>query len=197
MIGSKKPMLFMQKAKFPLAIGVKNDKLLDAMNRLAKLPLIAPARRKMDLWIKLRLVRLSRRSYFRLNTEMTSFGQGSLKPLGMKDSYFNVPSEKANRLVNLYTEDSLGHLQKAGSNMLNGPITSAYPLTKSTYFSGGCRTFYSQYLTMVSFYKLLPERRQIQWPTIARPEYRENDDNETKLVTFHMAIINLGSDLKW
>src|SRR5205085_5768440 len=59
------------------------------------------------------------------------------EPLGMKDTYFSVPQEKAGRIVNLYREDSLGHLQKASANMLNSPAAANYPLLKSTYYSGG------------------------------------------------------------
>jgi CubicO group peptidase (beta-lactamase class C family) len=59
------------------------------------------------------------------------------EPLGMKDSYFMIPKEKANRLVNIYTEDSTGHLSKSAGNMLNGPVGPDYPLLKSTYYSGG------------------------------------------------------------
>ena len=136
MIGSKEANAIYAKSKIPVGIGVKNDKLLDAMNRLAKLPLMHQPGEK---WT------------YGLNTDLLGclvevisgstlddfFRTRIFEPLAMKDSYFNVPTEKANRLVNLYTEDSLGHLQKAESKMLNGPITPDYPLTKSTYFSGG------------------------------------------------------------
>ncbi|HEY1009400.1 MAG TPA: serine hydrolase, partial [Daejeonella sp.] len=44
---------------------------------------------------------------------------------------------KAARLVNLYTEKPDGTLVKASAQMLNGPVTPAYPLEKTTYFSGG------------------------------------------------------------
>jgi CubicO group peptidase (beta-lactamase class C family) len=59
------------------------------------------------------------------------------EPLGMKDTYFNLPKEKANRLVNLYTETPQGKLVKAGAGMLNSPATSNYPLVPHTYYSGG------------------------------------------------------------
>ena len=59
------------------------------------------------------------------------------EPLGMKDTYFLIPPEKASRLVNLYREDSTGRLLKAEPNLLNGPVGSNYPLISSTYYSGG------------------------------------------------------------
>jgi CubicO group peptidase (beta-lactamase class C family) len=36
------------------------------------------------------------------------FNQRIFQPLGMSDTYFNVPEEKANRLVNFFQEDSTG-----------------------------------------------------------------------------------------
>jgi CubicO group peptidase (beta-lactamase class C family) len=57
------------------------------------------------------------------------------EPLGMKDTYFNVPAEKANRLVYLYSEDSVGHLIKQSGWVLGMDVN--FPLRKKTYFSGG------------------------------------------------------------
>src|SRR4029077_5212640 len=50
------------------------------------------------------------------------------EPLGMKDTYFTIPKEKVNRLVNIYTEDSTGHLAKSKGGLLNGPVGPEYPL---------------------------------------------------------------------
>jgi CubicO group peptidase (beta-lactamase class C family) len=58
-------------------------------------------------------------------------------PLGMKDSYFTIPKEKASRLVNIYTEDPNGHLRKSTGNLLNGPVMPDYPLLEKNYYSGG------------------------------------------------------------
>lgn len=63
------------------------------------------------------------------------FAKNIFQPLGMNDTYFNVPANKANRLASIYTEDSLEHVvplrkEKAG-------INPDYPLVHKTYFSGG------------------------------------------------------------
>jgi CubicO group peptidase (beta-lactamase class C family) len=63
------------------------------------------------------------------------FRKRIFEPLGMNDTYFNIPKEKANRLANLYQEDSLGHLVKPKSDILS--IDVNYPLRTKTYFSGG------------------------------------------------------------
>jgi CubicO group peptidase (beta-lactamase class C family) len=59
------------------------------------------------------------------------------EPLGMKDTYFNVPAVKHGRVVNLYLENNR-QLVKAGSVVnQNGNFMVDYPKTGSTYFSGG------------------------------------------------------------
>lgn len=59
-------------------------------------------------------------------------------PLGMKDTYFNVPPEKHDRLVYTYLGDSLGRLSKFPDVLdVNGPLMIDYPKMNSTYFSGG------------------------------------------------------------
>jgi CubicO group peptidase (beta-lactamase class C family) len=60
------------------------------------------------------------------------------EPLGMKDTYFYIPPSKSYRLVNLYKEDSTGKLIKASGNMLNDAnVMANYPLSESSYYSGG------------------------------------------------------------
>jgi CubicO group peptidase (beta-lactamase class C family) len=51
----------------------------------------------------------------------------------MSDTYFNVPEEKANRLVNFFQEDSTG--LKKYVTALGGDMN--FPLRKKSYFSGG------------------------------------------------------------
>jgi CubicO group peptidase (beta-lactamase class C family) len=53
------------------------------------------------------------------------------EPLGMNDTYFYLPSEKASRLVKVATEDQNGHLITPASQFTD------YPLSGGTYFSGG------------------------------------------------------------
>jgi CubicO group peptidase (beta-lactamase class C family) len=135
-IGSKEANAIYAKNKVTAGIGVQDDKLLDAMNRLAKLPLMHQPGEKFTYGLNSDLLGclvevisgMSLNDFFRTKI---------FQPLGMNDTYFFVPKEKANRLVNLYREDSTGHLVKAEGNMLNGPTVSNYPLLNSTYYSGG------------------------------------------------------------
>jgi CubicO group peptidase (beta-lactamase class C family) len=135
-IGSKEANAIYAKSKLTAGIGVQDDKLLDAMNRLAKLPLMHQPGEKWTYGLNSDLLGclvevisgMSLNDFFRTKI---------FKPLGMNDTYFFIPQEKANRLVNLYREDSTGHLVKAEGKMLNGPTLSNYPLLNSTYYSGG------------------------------------------------------------
>lgn len=53
------------------------------------------------------------------------------EPLGMKDTYFYIPEEKAERLVKVITEGRDGKLINVPGGMAD------YPLMKGTYYSGG------------------------------------------------------------
>lgn len=136
-IGSRESNAIYAKHNLTAGVGVKNDNLLDAMNRLAKLPLMhQPGER----WT------------YGLNTDLLGclvevisgmtlsdfFKQRIFEPLGMKDTYFMVPKEKTNRLVTMYREDSTGKLYQSHSDVLNGKdVTPEYALQPSTYYSGG------------------------------------------------------------
>jgi CubicO group peptidase (beta-lactamase class C family) len=135
-IGSREANAIYAKNKLTAGIGVQDDNLLDAMNRLGKLPLMHQPGEKWTYGLNSDLLGclvevisgLTLNDFFRTKI---------FEPLGMKDTYFQVPAEKASRLVTLYREDSTGKLVKPESKMLNGPVGPDYPLQNSTYYSGG------------------------------------------------------------
>jgi CubicO group peptidase (beta-lactamase class C family) len=53
------------------------------------------------------------------------------EPLGMNDTYFYLPAEKFDRLVNVSTEDKDHHLINVTGDFV------AYPVSGGTYYSGG------------------------------------------------------------
>src|SRR6185369_12962138 len=72
------------------------------------------------------------------------FTKKIFQPLGMKDTYFNVPAAKASRLVNFFQGDSAGNITKPPT-LFGGAMDMNYPLQHSDYFSGGgglCSTIY-------------------------------------------------------
>lgn len=136
-IGSREANAIYAKSNITAGIGVKDDKLLDAMNRLAKLPLMHQPGEKWTYGLNTDLLGclvevisgMSLDEFFRTRI---------FEPLAMTDTYFSIPKNKAWRLAKLYREDSTGKLVKATANMLNGKtITPDYPLEGSTYYSGG------------------------------------------------------------
>ena len=135
-IGSKEANAIYEKSKLTAGIGVSNETLLTAMTRLGNLPLMHQPGEKWTYGLNNDLLGslvelisgVSLDEFFRTRI---------FEPLGMKDTYFTIPQAKASRLVNLYTEKSDGTLVKAGTNMLNGPVTANYPLVKTSYYSGG------------------------------------------------------------
>jgi CubicO group peptidase (beta-lactamase class C family) len=135
-IGSREANAIYAKNKITAGIGVMDESLLAAMTRLGTLPLMHQPGQKWTYGLNSDLLGC----LVEIISGMTLkdfFKTRIFDPLGMKDTYFTIPKEKENRLVNLYSEDSTGHLIKADGNMLNGPTLANYPLMKSTYYSGG------------------------------------------------------------
>lgn len=137
-IGSKEANAIYAKAGIVGGIGVGKILLADKIKALGPLPLFhQPGER----WT------------YGLNTDVLGylvevlsgmslsdfFKQRIFDPLGMKDTYFYLPKEKYNRLVQLYTEDSVtGKAVKMPARMsLNGSLDGNYPNTEGTYYSGG------------------------------------------------------------
>jgi CubicO group peptidase (beta-lactamase class C family) len=61
------------------------------------------------------------------------------EPLGMKDTYFYLPADKKNRLVMLYTEDSVTHkpVKMSEKVSLYADMYRDYPKMNGSYYSGG------------------------------------------------------------
>lgn len=131
-IGSPEANAIYAKHHITAGLDVSNDELTDAMNRLGALPLFHQPGERWTYGLNTDLLgRLV--EVWSGKTLDEFFSERIFTPLGMKDTYFNVPENKADRLVNFFTQDSAG-LKKTndalGSNM-------AFPLRKKTYFSGG------------------------------------------------------------
>ena len=93
-IGSREANAIYAKSKLTAGIGVQNDKLSDAMNRLGKLPLMHQPGEKFTYGLNSDLLGC----LVEIISGMTLndfFRTRIFEPLGMKDSYFQVPAEKA------------------------------------------------------------------------------------------------------
>ncbi len=133
-IGSDTMKAIYAKNSIPSGLGYFNENLLSKMKALGKLPLRHNP---------------GERFTYGLNTDLLGClveiisGQSLedycdeyiFKPLGMKDTYFNLPMSKANRLATVYTEDNNKKIIEWSPTFRN--IDPTYPLMKKSYFSGG------------------------------------------------------------
>lgn len=133
-IGTSTGNAIYAKAGIPLGLGYINANLLTKMKVLAKQPLLFQPGEKWQYSFGVDLLGclievisgMSLDDFFRRNI---------FEPLAMRDTYFNVPESKANRLAAVYTEDSLHHITRWSHTFRN--IDPDYPVMKKAYFSGG------------------------------------------------------------
>jgi CubicO group peptidase (beta-lactamase class C family) len=112
----------------------KGQSLLDAMKILARLPLVHQPGEKWTYGLNFDL--LGCLIEVISGTSLNDFlSKNIFEPMGLKDTYFNVPDSKRNRLATAYHEDSLHHIIKWDKEKL--VVDPGYPLVKKTYFSGG------------------------------------------------------------
>jgi CubicO group peptidase (beta-lactamase class C family) len=133
-IGSKEANAIYAKNNITAGLDVSGDKLSDAMNRLGKLPLMHQPGEKFTYGLNVDLLGDLVEMWSGMSLE-DFFRTRIFEPLGMNDTWFNLPASKGSRLVNMYSEDSTGVLQKLTGEALGGHID--YPLRKKNYFSGG------------------------------------------------------------
>lgn len=133
-IGSDKMKAIYAKAGVPSGLGDNGTTLLQAITKLGTLPLIHNPGEKFT---------------YGLNTDVLGclievisgetldayFSKHIFIPLGMKDTYFNVPADKGSRLPTVYTENEQNKIIP-WSPTFRG-INPNYPLVKKTFFSGG------------------------------------------------------------
>jgi CubicO group peptidase (beta-lactamase class C family) len=135
-IGSKEATAIYFKNKITAGLLVTNDKLLDAMTRLGKLPLTHQPGEKWTYGLNTDLLGCLVEIWSGMSLD-DFFRTRIFTPLGMNDTYFNVPQAKAPRLVNFFTQDSTLKFVKADNAFGSGGLNMGYPLVKKSYFSGG------------------------------------------------------------
>src|SRR6187431_1699793 len=108
-IGSSKVAAIYTKNHIPSGLGYFDDNLLEKMKVLGKLPLSFQPGTKWQYGLNTDLLGCLIEVISGMNLE-DFLRKNIFDPLGMKDTYFNVPSSKANRLATVYTEDSLHNI---------------------------------------------------------------------------------------
>jgi CubicO group peptidase (beta-lactamase class C family) len=115
-------------------VGVKQQTLADAMTRLGKLPLMFQPGEKWMYGLGHDVLGYLVEVWSGMTLE-EFFAKRIFHPLGMNDTYFNMPASKASRLVNFFIGDSTGiHRQ---DKTFGGALDMKFPLQHTGYFSGG------------------------------------------------------------
>jgi len=133
-IGSANMNAIYTKAAIPSGLGKTKESLLEKMTVLGALPLVHQPGEKFTYGLNTDLLGCiveivsgtSLENYFQKNI---------FDPLGMKDTYFNVPAAKGDRLPTVYTENEANEIIEWGPTFRN--LNPNYPLVPKTYFSGG------------------------------------------------------------
>ena len=133
-IGSDKMKAIYAKSSIPSGLGYFNASLLEKMKILAKMPLLFQPGEKWQYGLNTDLLGCLIEVISRMNLE-DFFRIKIFEPLGMKDTYFNVPASKANRLATVYTEDATHHIIKWSHDFRH--IDPDYATMNKHYFSGG------------------------------------------------------------
>lgn len=132
-IGSEKMKAIYAKADIPSGLGKMNATLLAKMKVLGTLPLAHQPGEKFTYGLNTDLLGClveiisgkTLDAYFKVHI---------FEPLGMKESFFNLPETLGSRLATVYTEEN-GKIIPWSPTFRN--INPNYPLDKKTYFSGG------------------------------------------------------------
>jgi CubicO group peptidase (beta-lactamase class C family) len=132
-IGNPQMSAIYARAGIPSGLGYFNQDLKERMRVLAKLPLIHQPGEKWTYGLNTDLLGCLIEIMTGQDLEEYLM-QKIFRPLGMKDTYFNVPPGKSNRLAAAYTEDPGHHIVKWGKTF---NIDASYPLMSKHYFSGG------------------------------------------------------------
>ncbi len=116
-------------------VGTKGQKLGDAMSRLGSMPLFFQPGEGWKYGLNMDVLGYLVEKWSGMSLE-DFFEKRICKPLGMKDTWFNLPAEKGPRLVNFFLGDSTGNIKRQAS-AFGGALDMNYPLQKTDYFSGG------------------------------------------------------------
>lgn len=135
LIGTRSMTAIYAKAGLSSGLGVIDADLKERMETLARLPLVHQPGEKWTYGLSVDLVGCLIEVMSGMSLE-DYLVKNLFRPLGMNDTWFNVPAAKASRLVTLYHEDS-AHKIVGYTPATAGGIDPDYPLRHKRYFSGG------------------------------------------------------------
>ncbi len=136
-IGSPEANALYAKNGISAGIGTQGELLAPAMKKLAALPLFHEPGKKWTYGLNTDV--LGYLVEVVSGTSLDDFFQKRIfTPLGMKDTYFNLPAEKQNRLVKLLKVDPDGKITENDNlTIQEQALDINYPNSNSSYYSGG------------------------------------------------------------
>lgn len=133
-IGTEMMKAIYAKANVPTGLGTVHSNLIDEMNRIGKLPLAFQPGTQWRYSLGTDVLGAIIEVVSGMNLE-DFMRKNIFEPLGMNDTWFNLPASKADRLTALYTEDTAKRAIPWGQNEFG--IDANYPLQTKKFFSGG------------------------------------------------------------
>lgn len=134
LIGNDTMQMVYAKHKIPSGLGNFKESLLTKMKALGTLPLRHQPGERFTYGLNTDLLGCLI-EVISGETLETYFNKHIFGPMGMEDSYFNVPASKGDRLPTVYTEDENKKIIEWDPDL--HVIDSNYPLIPKSYFSGG------------------------------------------------------------
>lgn len=190
-IGSKEANAIYAKHNITSGLGVKGRTLLSAMTEMGKLPLMHQPGEKFTYGMNTDLLGCLVEVISGMSLDQF-FRTRIFEPIGMKDTYFNIPASKANRLVNIYKETPDGKLIKANAGMLNSVANANYPLVPHTYYSGGAGLSSTLYDYGIFLQMLLNDGVYNGKRILGRNTVRMMVDNQIEGVPYAAGTFGLG-----
>ncbi len=190
-IGSKEANAIYAKHNITAGLGVRDRTLLSAMTEMGKLPLMHQPGEKFTYGMNTDLLGCLVEVISGMSLDQF-FRTRIFEPLGMKDTYFNIPANKANRLVNIYKETPEGKLIKANAGMLNSVAGANYPLVPHTYYSGGAGLSSTLYDYAIFLQMLLNDGVYNGKRILGRNTVRMMVDNQIEGVPYAAGTFGLG-----
>jgi CubicO group peptidase (beta-lactamase class C family) len=129
-IGSANMRAVYAKAEIPGGFGSEGLILGDKMKALGRLPLVHQPGEKFTYGLNVDVLGYLVEIWSGMSLDQF-FHTRIFEPLGMNDTYFYLPQDKASRLVRVTTENRERKLVNAPDGFVG------YPLVKGTYYSGG------------------------------------------------------------
>jgi CubicO group peptidase (beta-lactamase class C family) len=133
-IGTDTMQAIYAKANIPSGLGHFDAGLLESMKNLAKQPLAFQPGERWMYGLNADLLGCLVEVISGMNLE-DYLRKKIFDPLGMNDTYFNLPKSKFSRLVTVYTEDPPGTIIKWSHTFRH--IDPDYPMIPTQFYSGG------------------------------------------------------------